>query len=80
MTGSEARHDLVVTHNFVIGWLVREALDAPDWRWIGLHHANAALSIIHYAPERPSSLIVYNDIRHLPEELRWTGLPPGLRV
>ncbi|MFB6591588.1 histidine phosphatase family protein [Streptomyces diastaticus] len=80
VTGSEARHDLVVTHNFVIGWLVREALDAPDWRWIGLHHANAALSIIHYAPERPSSLIVYNDIRHLPEELRWTGLPPGLRV
>ncbi|WP_230536004.1 histidine phosphatase family protein [Streptomyces albidoflavus] len=78
--GSVARHELVVTHNFVIGWLVREALDAPDWRWIGLHHADAALSIIHYAPGRPSSLIVYNDIRHLPEELRWTGSPPGLRV
>ncbi|WP_436738083.1 histidine phosphatase family protein [Streptomyces sp. BBFR102] len=78
--GGVARHDLVVTHNFVIGWLVREAMAAPDWRWIGLHHANAALSIIHYAPGRPSSLIVYNDIRHLPEDLRWTGLPPELRV
>lgn len=80
VSGDRARHELVVTHNFVIGWLVREALDAPDWRWIGLHHANAALTIIHYAPGQSSSLIVYNDIRHLPEELRWTGFPPGLRV
>ena len=30
-----------VTHNFLIGWLIRDALDAPKWRWIGLNHANA---------------------------------------
>ncbi|MGW1893231.1 histidine phosphatase family protein [Streptomyces sp. NPDC002004] len=77
VAGEEPRHELVVTHNFLIGWLVRDALDAPSWRWIGLHHANAALTVIRYEPGRPSSVVFYNDMRHLPEELRWTGFPPG---
>ncbi|MER5305483.1 histidine phosphatase family protein [Streptomyces lasiicapitis] len=78
--GDEPRHELVVTHNFLIGWLVRAALDAPPWRWIGLNHANAGLTVIRYAPGRPASLLLYNDTGHLPPELRWTGLPPELHV
>ncbi|MGV9310289.1 MULTISPECIES: histidine phosphatase family protein [unclassified Nonomuraea] len=74
------RHELVVTHNFLIGWLVRAALDAPKWRWLGLNHCNAALTVIRYAPDRPASVLFYNDMGHLPAELRWTGLPPELRV
>ncbi|MGW0928974.1 histidine phosphatase family protein [Streptomyces sp. NPDC002644] len=74
------RHELVITHNFLIGWLVRAALDAPPGRWIGLHHAHAALTVIRYSPDRPPALLVYNDTRHLPEPLRWTGLPPELHV
>ncbi|NYV73703.1 histidine phosphatase family protein [Streptomyces sp. UH6] len=74
------RHDLVVTHNFLIGWLVRAALDAPPSRWIGLNHANAGLTVIRYTPDRPPALLTYNDTRHLPESLRWTGLPPELHV
>ncbi|MGZ3599669.1 MAG: histidine phosphatase family protein, partial [Ktedonobacterales bacterium] len=35
VAGEEARHELVVTHNFLVGWLVRHALDAPRWRWLG---------------------------------------------
>ena len=73
-------HELLVTHNFLIGWLVRAALDAPQWRWMGLHHANAALTVIRYAPGRPASLLFYNDMGHLPAELRWTGFPPELHV
>jgi probable phosphoglycerate mutase len=73
------RHELVVTHNFLIGWLVRAALDAPKWRWLGLNHGNAALTVIRYAPDRPSSVLFYNDMGHLPAELRWTGFPPELR-
>ncbi|EPH45149.1 histidine phosphatase family protein [Streptomyces aurantiacus] len=80
VTGDEPRHELVVTHNFLIGWLVRAALDAPPWRWIGLNHANAGLTVIRYAPGRPVSLLLYNDTGHLPPELRWTGLPPELHV
>ncbi|MFE7424609.1 histidine phosphatase family protein [Streptomyces sp. NPDC057545] len=78
--GDEPRHELVVTHNFLIAWLVREALDAPKWRWIGLNHANAALTVIRYAPGRPASVLLYNDTGHLPADLRWTGLPPELHV
>ncbi|MER7793956.1 histidine phosphatase family protein [Streptomyces sp. NPDC097640] len=73
-------HELVVTHNFLIGWLVRAALDAPNWRWMGLNHANAALTVIRYAPDRPTSVLFYNDMGHLPPHLRWTGFPPELRV
>ncbi|MFB7574930.1 histidine phosphatase family protein [Streptomyces sp. NPDC056165] len=78
--GDRPRHELVVTHNFLIGWLVRAALDAPEWRWMGLDHGNAALTVIRYAPGRPSSVLVHNDMRHLPAELRWTGFPPELHV
>ncbi|GHC67992.1 histidine phosphatase family protein [Streptomyces cinnamoneus] len=78
--GDEARHELIVTHNFLIGWFVRAALDAPRWRWLGLNQCNAALTVIRYAPNRPSSVLVSNDMRHLPEELRWTGFPPELHV
>lgn len=78
--GDEPRHELVVTHNFLIGWLVRAALDGPKWRWQGLNHANAALTVIRYAPDRPASVVFFNDMGHLPAELRWTGFPPEFRV
>jgi broad specificity phosphatase PhoE len=78
--GDEPCHELVVTHNFLIGWLVRSAMNAPPWGWLGLNHCNAALTVIRYAPERPASLLVYNDMTHLPRELRWTGFPPELRI
>jgi probable phosphoglycerate mutase len=80
VAGDSDRHELVVTHNFLIAWLVRQALDAPPWRWLGLNVGNAALTVIRYAPERPPSLLTYNDMSHLPPDLRWTGFPPELQV
>ncbi|MEU9133705.1 histidine phosphatase family protein [Kitasatospora sp. NPDC048540] len=80
VAGTEDRHELVVTHNFLIGWLVRHATDAPPWRWLGLNHANAALTVIRYPPDRPSAVLVHNDLRHLAPELHWTGFPPELRI
>ncbi|MEV5443803.1 histidine phosphatase family protein [Streptomyces sp. NPDC052644] len=78
--GDEPRHELVVTHNFLAGWLVRAALDAPKWRWLGINHANAALTVIRYSPDRPPAVLFFNDTGHLPAELRWTGLPQELHV
>ncbi|WP_449352364.1 histidine phosphatase family protein [Streptomyces shaanxiensis] len=78
--GEEDRHELVVTHNFLVAWLVRDALHAPKWRWLGLNHANAALTVIRYAPGRAPSVLVTNDMRHLPADLRWTGFPPDSHV
>jgi serine/threonine-protein phosphatase PGAM5 len=68
------RHDLLVTHNFVISWFVREVLDAPSWRWLGINQANAGLTIIRVRSAKPPALVTHNDLGHLPPELR-TGLP-----
>jgi probable phosphoglycerate mutase len=78
--GDAPRHELVITHNFPIGWLVTQALDAPKWRWLSLNHCNAGLTVIRYAPGRPSSVLIYNDMSHLPTNLRWTGFPPELQL
>ncbi|QIY75784.1 histidine phosphatase family protein [Streptomyces sp. RLB1-33] len=80
VVGDEPRHELVVTHNFLVGWLLRAALDAPKWRWLGINHANAALTVIRYTPDRPPAVLLFNDTGHLPAELRWTGFPPELHV
>ncbi|MGW3009501.1 histidine phosphatase family protein [Streptomyces sp. NPDC001219] len=80
VVGDKPRHELVITHNFLVGWLVRAALDAPKWRWLGINHANAALTVIRYAPDRPPTLLLFNDTGHLPAELRWTGFPQELHV
>jgi probable phosphoglycerate mutase len=68
------RHDLLITHNFVIGWFVREVLDAPPWRWLGVNQANCGLTIIRVRSAKPPVLVAHNDLGHLPPELR-TGLP-----
>jgi probable phosphoglycerate mutase len=73
-------HELVITHSFLIGWFVRDALGAPPERWMGLNTGNTALTVIRYSDDRPPALMLHNDMAHLPAELRWTGFPPHLRV
>jgi len=73
------RRDLIVTHAFLIGWFVRHALDAPEWRWLGLNAANAALAVIRCTTDRPPMLASVNDMAHLPPDLRWTGFPDALK-
>jgi serine/threonine-protein phosphatase PGAM5 len=66
VTGPEDRHELLITHNFVIGWFVRHVLDAPEWRWIGLNHANCGITVVQWDDDRPAVLVSYNDTGHLP--------------
>lgn len=70
----EDRHTLLITHNFVISWFVREVFEAPRWRWLGLNQANCGLTIIRVRSAKPPVLVTHNDLGHLPAELR-TGLP-----
>lgn len=70
-------HELLITHNFVIAWFVREALQAPEWRWLTLNQANCGLTVLAQRPGRPWTLVTHNDLAHLPVELR-TGLPEPL--
>ena len=74
------RVEVVVTHAFTIGWLVRHALDAPRWRWWPPTQCHAGLTVIRYAPDGPPTVVVSNDVAHLPPDLRWTGFPDRLRV
>ena len=70
----EDTHELLITHNFVIGWFVRETFGAADWRWLGVNQANCGLTIIRVRSAKPPVLVTHNDLGHLPTELR-TGLP-----
>lgn len=72
-------HEVLITHNFVISWFVREVLEAPDWRWMTLNQAHCGLTVISQKQGRPWALLTHNDLSHLPVELR-TGLPDAIPV
>ncbi|MFN3948634.1 histidine phosphatase family protein [Microbacterium sp.] len=72
-------HELVITHNFVISWFVREVLQAPEWRWMTINQAYCGLTVIAQKKGRPWTLLSHNDLAHLPVELR-TGLMDPLPV
>ncbi|GAB3168621.1 histidine phosphatase family protein [Myceligenerans halotolerans] len=72
-------HEVLITHAYPIAWLIRDALAAPPVRWLGLSSANAALTVIEYRPGVPPSIAMFNDMTHLPAELRWTGFPQVAR-
>ncbi|KSU54246.1 histidine phosphatase family protein [Microbacterium enclense] len=72
-------HELIITHNFVISWFVREVLQAPDWRWMTINQAYCGLTVIAQKKGRPWTLLSHNDLAHLPVELR-TGLVDPLPV
>jgi serine/threonine-protein phosphatase PGAM5 len=66
-------HEVLITHDYPIAWLVRDALGAPPVRWLGLASANTGLTVIEHRAGQAPSLVMFNDQSHLPDELRWTG-------
>jgi serine/threonine-protein phosphatase PGAM5 len=68
-------HEVLVTHAFQVAWLLRHALDAPPARWLGLNSGNTALTVIEYRDGLPPTVVLFNDMGHLPQDLRWTGFP-----
>lgn len=75
----EEVHEVLITHNFVISWFVREVLGAPEWRWMTLNQAHCGLTVIAQKQGRPWSLLTHNELGHLPMEL-CTGLPDDMPV
>ncbi|QII07721.1 histidine phosphatase family protein [Rhodococcoides fascians A25f] len=72
-------HELLVTHAYPIAWFIRHALDAPRVRWLGIDSANTALTVIEYRTGLPPSVVMFNDMSHLPRQLQWTGFPTSIR-
>lgn len=70
-------HEVLITHAYPVAWLVRDALDAPLERWLGLSCGNTALTVIEYRDSSAPTMLLYNDMGHLPAELRWTGFRAG---
>ena len=77
--GDDDVHEVLITHAYPIAWLIRQAMDAPAVRWLGLSSANAALTVIEYRPSVPPSIVMFNDMSHLRRDLQWTGFPETLR-
>ncbi|MEV6597781.1 histidine phosphatase family protein [Actinoplanes sp. NPDC051346] len=65
VVGEKDRDELLVTHNFVIGWFVRHVLDAPVWQWMSLNQAHCAITVVQWSDDRPPALISFNDTGHL---------------
>jgi len=63
--GEEDRCELLVTHNFVIGWLVSQVLQTPVWRWIGLDSANCGLTTVRWEHGQATEVVSFNDTGHL---------------
>lgn len=72
-------HEVLVTHAYPIAWLVRDALEAPPTRWLGLDSANTGLTVIEYRAGLSPTLVMFNDMSHLPGDLRWTGFRAAAR-
>lgn len=73
-------HEVLVTHAYPIAWLVRHALDAAPVRWLSLtSSANTALTTIEYRDGLAPTIVMFNDMSHLPNQLRWTGFPTRVR-
>ncbi len=72
-------YEVLVTHAYPIAWLVRDALQAPPVRWLSLDSANTGLTMIEYRSGLAPVLVMFNDLSHLPAELRWTGVRTDVR-
>jgi serine/threonine-protein phosphatase PGAM5 len=77
--GRPDTYEVLVTHAYPIAWLVRDALQAPPVRWLSLDSANTGLTMIEYRTGLAPTLVMFNDLSHLPADLRWTGIRAGAR-
>jgi serine/threonine-protein phosphatase PGAM5 len=68
LTATPPHPRALVTHAFVIAWWVRHTLAAPPTSWLTLAPANASLTILRTHPDRPPTLIAFNDTGHLAPE------------
>ncbi|GAA3729706.1 histidine phosphatase family protein [Plantactinospora mayteni] len=77
--GEPDTYEVLVTHAYPIAWLVREALEAPPMQWLSLDSANTGLTVIEYRTGLAPTLVMFNDMSHLPADLRWTGIRADAR-
>ncbi|MGH8883328.1 MAG: histidine phosphatase family protein, partial [Stackebrandtia sp.] len=71
--------ELVVSHGNLINFFVASAMDAPEHGWLRPVDYHCGLTVIRYSSDAGPRVITYNDVGHLPAELRGVDYPPALR-
>ncbi|MBA2555002.1 MAG: hypothetical protein H0V10_15195 [Geodermatophilaceae bacterium] len=71
---------LLISHGNLINWFVTRALGAPPGSWMTLLDYHCGLSVLLLRSDRPAVLVAYNDVGHLPPDLRGVDLPAELRA
>lgn len=64
------RHSVVVCHGNVIRYCLVRALDLPEDTWLGFDTTNAGLTVFAIEADGRRHLLRYNDVGHLPPNLR----------
>ncbi|MCP2332910.1 histidine phosphatase family protein [Actinoalloteichus caeruleus] len=72
--------ELVVSHGNVIRWFTSEALGAAESTWLNMIDYNCSLTVLLYRSGRAPAVVTYNDVGHLPPQLRGTEYPQEWRI
>lgn len=78
--GATDTRELIVSHGNLINFFVSQAMDAPPHGWLRPVDYHCGLTIIRYSTSSGPRLITYNDVGHLPPELRGLEYPDDLRA
>lgn len=78
--GSSDSRELIVSHGNLINFFVGDAIGAPPNGWLRTLDYHCGLTVISYKTDAPARLITYNDVGHLPAELRGVEYPEQLRI
>lgn len=78
--GETDTRELVVSHGNLINHFAARAMDAPSHGWLRPVDYHCGLTVIRYSSEAAPRLLSYNDVGHLPPELRGIDYPDPLRV
>lgn len=74
------RRDLIVSHGNLIRWFVCHALSTPPSQWLSMADYHCGVTVILYRTDRSPVLVSYNDVGHLPAELRGIEFKPEWRA
>lgn len=72
--------ELIVSHGNLINYFVASAMDAPAHGWLRPVDYHCGLTVIRYSSESGPRILNYNDVGHLPPELRGIDYPEPLRM
>jgi len=69
-TDNEDRNDIIVCHGNVIRYFVTKVLKVETMSWLQMTTGNCGLTVVSIKPNGSMKLISFNDMGHIPSNLR----------